>query len=50
MTIGAGPGMVSVPEQVEEKLNVSLSDVTCSPETLKLIGVPWAVVPVHSPA
>jgi hypothetical protein len=50
MTIGLGPEMISVPEQVEERLNLNVNDVTCSPETLKLIGVPCPVVPAHSPA
>lgn len=45
-----GPGIVSVPEHVGEKWNASVNDVTSFPATLKLAGVPCAVVPVHSPA
>jgi len=50
MRIGEGAGLVTLPEQVEEKLNAKVNDVTSSPETLKLTGVPCPVVPAHSPA
>jgi hypothetical protein len=50
MWISAGSGLVRLPEQDDEKLNVKLNDVTSSPETLKLTGVPCPVVPVQSPA
>ena len=49
MTIGAGAGLVRLPEHVEEKLNVSVNDLTWSSETLKLTAVPCPV-PAHSPA
>ncbi len=51
MRIGMGPGLVTLPEQFEEKLKAKVNDVTSSPETLKLTtGVPWPVVLAHSPA
>ncbi len=50
MRIGAGTGLVTLPEQVVEKLKAIVNEVTSSPETVKLTGVPCPVVPAHSPA